>query len=78
MGGEAASHPGLSALAAPAIPFSPVTGGPTQSDLLPAQAAPRDCPCSRGLQSHIGLRPALAVTRGGKLAYQAAQKGLGI
>lgn len=29
-----------------------------------------------GLQSHIGLRPALAVTRGGKLAYQAAQKGL--
>ena len=72
------THTGLSALAAPTIPFPPLTGSPTQSDLLPAQAALWDCPCSRGLQSHIGLRPAPAVTRGGKLAYQAAQTGLGI
>lgn len=67
------THTGLSAPAAPAIPFPPLTGCLTPSDLLPAQAARQDCPRSRGLQNHIGLRPAPAVTRGGKLAYQAAQ-----
>lgn len=72
------THTGLSAPAAPAIPFPPLTGCLTPSDLLPAQAARQDCPRSRGLQNHIGLRPAPAVTRGGKLAYQAAQKGLSI
>lgn len=41
------THTGLSALATPEIPFPPLIGCPTQSDVLPAQAALWDCPCSR-------------------------------